>query len=117
METTRGQKEADAVIRLRRSARLQLVPELAPYEIAVGALCAAHVGKIVVVKVNRNVLMGPLMSLPSKSVSKPLLVLRVGEFSKALHPGDVVTVVPSDHKVTITVSKKPLTVARDGRID
>lgn len=52
----------------------------------------------------RNVLTGPLMWVPSASMTKPLLVLQVGDFPVALHPTAVVLTVPDGCKATITVT-------------
>ncbi|MBY6388893.1 hypothetical protein HG717_34050 [Rhodococcus erythropolis] len=91
---------------VRRSRRLQPVPELGPYEINVGALSTAHVGQIIAVRRGRNTLTGPLLFPPAKSVTKPLLVLRLGEFSVALHPAAAVMVVPEGYKTTITIAPR-----------
>lgn len=91
---------------VRRSRRLQPVPELGPYEINVGALSATHVGQIIAVRRGRNTLTGPLLFPPAKSMTKPLLVLRLGEFSVALHPAAAVMVVPEGYKTTITIAPR-----------
>lgn len=39
-------------------------------------------------------------------MTKPFLVLRVGDFDVALHPGAAVMVIPEDYKATITVGPK-----------
>lgn len=46
------------------------------------------------------------MNTPAESMTKPFLVLRVGDFDVALHPGAVVMVVPEDYKATITIGPK-----------
>jgi len=46
------------------------------------------------------------MLAPTESMTKPLLVLRVGDFDVALHPGAVVMVIPDNYKATITVAPK-----------
>lgn len=87
-----------------RPRRLQAVPDLGPYEINVGALSSHHVGLTVIVVRKHNTLTGRLMYVPSESMTKPLLVLQLSDFSTALHPADVVTVVPENYKATITVA-------------
>lgn len=89
---------------IQRPSRLQPVPELGPYEINAGALSATHVGNIIAVRRGRNTLTGPLLCPPSKSMTKPLLVLQLGDFSVALHPAAAVMVVPDDYKTTITIA-------------
>lgn len=91
---------------LPRPRRLQPVADLGPYEINVGALSARHVGLTIAVRRVRNILTGPLMHTPAESMTKPFLVLRVGDFDVALHPGAVVMVIPEDYKATITVGPK-----------
>ncbi|WP_141245022.1 hypothetical protein [Mycobacterium avium] len=91
---------------LLRPRRLQPVADLGPYEINVGALSARHVGLTIAVRRGRNILTGPLMHPPAESMTKPFLVLRVGDFDVALHPGAVVMVIPEDYKATITVGPK-----------
>jgi hypothetical protein len=88
---------------IQRPKRLQAVPDLGPYEINVGALSSTHVGLIIAVRRGRNTLTGPLLYPPSKSVTKPLLVLQLGQFTVALHPAAAVMVVPEGYKVTITI--------------
>lgn len=92
---------------LQRPRRLQPVADLVgPCEINVGALSARHVGLTIAVRRGRNILTGPLIHTPAKSMTKPFLVLRVGDFDVALHPGAVVMVVPEDYKATITIGPK-----------
>lgn len=91
---------------IQRPRRLQPVPDLGPYEINVGALSATHVGHIIAVRRGRNILTGPLIYPPSKSVTKPLLVLYLGDFPVALHPAAAVMVVPDGYKTTITIAPK-----------
>lgn len=88
---------------IQRPKRLQAVPDLGPYEINVGALSSTHVGLIIAVRRGRNTLTGPLLYPPSKSVTKPLLVLQLGQFTVALHPAAAVMVVPEGYKATITI--------------
>ena len=87
--------------------RLQLVPELGPYEINVGALSSVHVGLTVAVRQGRNTLTGPVMYVPAESMTKPLLVLRLGIFDVALHPAATVMVVPVGYKATVVIAPKP----------
>lgn len=89
---------------IRRSRRLQPVADLGPYEINVGALSSVHIGLTVALRRGRNTLTGPLMNLPAKSVTKPLLVLRLGDFDAALHPATAVMVVPEGYRTTITIA-------------
>jgi hypothetical protein len=89
-----------------RIPRLRAVPDLGPYEINVGALSSHHVGLIVAVRRGRNILTGPLSYPPSESQTKPFLVLHLGDFSTALHPAQVVMVIPDGYKATITVAPK-----------
>lgn len=89
-----------------RPKRLQAVADLGPYEINVGALSARHVGLTVAVRRRRNTLTGPLLHPPSKSMTKPLLVLQVGDFQVALHPSAAVMVIPEDYRATITIAPK-----------
>lgn len=84
--------------------RLQAVPELGPYEINVGALTSRHVGLTIAVRRGRNTVTGPLSYKPAPSMTKPLLVCRLGDFDVALHPAGAVLVVPEDYKVTITIA-------------
>lgn len=86
--------------------RLQAVPELGPYEIHVGALAKCHVGLTIVVRRGRNLLTGPLLYVPAASQVPPKLVLQVGDFSVALHPANVVMVIPTDYKATVSVSPR-----------
>lgn len=86
--------------------RLQAVVDPEPYEINVGALRASHVGLTVVVRRGRNILTGPLMGLPDESMTRPLRVLQLGTFRVALHPGQVVMVIPDGYKATITVAPR-----------
>lgn len=86
--------------------RLQAVVDPQPYEINVGALTASHVGLTVAVRRGRNILTGPLMGHPTESMTKPLLVLQLGDFQVALHPGQVVMVIPDGYKATITVAAR-----------
>lgn len=86
--------------------RLQAVVDPGHYEINVGALAEAHVGLIIVVRRGRNILTGPLMGPPTTSMSAPLLVLHLGGFPVALHPGQVVMVIPDHYKATITVAPR-----------
>lgn len=44
------------------------------------------------------------MNLPAKSVTKPLLVLRLGDFDAALHPATAVMIVPDGYRATITIA-------------
>lgn len=86
--------------------RLQAVVDPEPYEINVGALTASHVGLTVAVRRGRNILTGPLMDRPTESMTTPLLVLQLGTFQVALHPGQVVMVIPDGYKATITVAPR-----------
>lgn len=90
-----------------RPRRLKSVADLGPYEVNVGALCSRHVGLIVAVRRGRNILTGPLMYPPAESQTRPLLVLRLGDFNVALHPCAAVMVIPDDYRATITVVPKP----------
>lgn len=54
----------------------------------------------------RNILAGPLMYPPTDSMTKPLLVLRVGDFNVALHPTADVLVIPDGGKAVITVTPR-----------
>jgi hypothetical protein len=83
---------------------LRSVDELGPSEVHVGALASRHVGLMVVVRRGRNVLAGRLMGVPSASMTKPLLVLQVGDFPVALDPTAVVLTVPDGCKATVTVT-------------
>lgn len=98
---------------MNRRPALIPVGDLGPSEVHVGALGSQHQGLTVIVRRVRNVLTGPLMGLPSPSVTRPLLVLQVGDFRVALHPTASVLVVPEGGKAVITL--KPQTVpARPG---
>lgn len=90
-----------------RPKRLKAVADLGPYEINVGALSKHHVGLTVAVRRGRNLITGPLRYEPTESMTKPLLVLAVGDVSVALHSADVVMVIPDDYRATITVAPKP----------
>ncbi|OHU47279.1 hypothetical protein BKG82_26885 [Mycobacteroides chelonae] len=94
-----------------RGRGLHAVSELRPYEVHVGALTDQHVGLTVAVRRGLNVLTGPLDGVPTESMTRPLLVLDVGDFSVALHPTAVVTVVPDNARLTITVAPKRKAVA------
>lgn len=83
--------------------RLKAVADLGPYEINVGALSAFHVGKLVAVRSERNTLIGRLRNVPLESVTKTALVVRLGDYSTALHPADVVIVVPDGYKATVVI--------------
>ena len=91
-------------MKLEPPRRLQVVADPGPYEIHVGALSSVHVGLTMAVRRGRNILTGPLMYPPAESMTKPLLVLQLGDFRVALHPATAVMVVPDDYKATITVS-------------
>lgn len=86
--------------------RLQAVVDPEPYEINVGALTASHVGLTVAVRRGRNILTGPLMGRLTESMTTPLLVLQLGTFQVALHPGQVVMVIPAGYRATITVAPR-----------
>lgn len=77
--------------------RLKAVADLGPYEI--------NVGKLVAVRSDRNTLTGRLQSVPLESVTKPALVVRLGDYSTALHPADVVIVVPDGYKATVVIEQ------------
>ncbi|MCT7372675.1 hypothetical protein [Mycolicibacterium llatzerense] len=87
--------------------QLRAVAELAPHEVHVGALDSHHVGLTLMVRRGRTVLVGPLISLPAPSMTKPLLVLQIGEFRVAMHPTAAVAVVPNGCKATINVTPRP----------
>lgn len=89
---------------VNRHPVLRPVGDLGPYEVHVGALGVHYVGVTVVVQRGRNILTGPLMELPAESMTKPLLVLRVGDFSVALHPTTSVLVVPHGCQAVVTLT-------------
>lgn len=91
---------------IRLPKRLHAVPELGPYDIHVGALCARHIGLTVAARRGRNTLTGPLMFPPTESRTKPLLVLHLGDFAVALHPAATVIVVPENFQATIVIAPK-----------
>ncbi len=91
----------------RRARPLKAVPELGPHEIHVSQLSTVHVGLIVALRRGRNTLTGPLDGVPVPSMTKPLLVLRVGTFSAAMHPADTVLVVPTGYTATIVIGPDP----------
>lgn len=91
-------------MRLNLGRRLRSVPELGPFEINVGALSDVHVGKLIALALKRNTLTGRLMHVPMQSMGdKRLLVVQLGDFSRALHASDVVMVVPDSHKATVVI--------------
>lgn len=99
------------------TGHLRPVDELGPSEIHAGALAAHHVGLTVIVRRGSTVLAGRLMAVPTASMTKPLLVLRVGDFQVALHPTAVVSTVPDGAKANITVApRKTPTPRRRGTI-
>lgn len=100
-----------AAKRAGRGRGLHALSELQPYEVHVGALADKHVGLTVAVRRGRNVLTGPLDGVPTESMTTPLLVLDVGEFSVALHPTETVTVVPDNAQLIITLTPKSKTAA------
>lgn len=87
--------------------QLRAVAELAPYEVHVGALDHHHVGLTLMVRRGRTLLVGRLKHVPAKSMTKPLLVLQIGEFHVAMHPTAAVAVVPDGCKATINVTPRP----------
>lgn len=51
------------------------------------------------------------------SIHPSLLVLRIGQFTTAVHPTHPVTVAPQDHQLTVTARPNPVQqriAARDG---
>lgn len=87
--------------------RLQSVPDLGPYEIHVGALSKHHVDQTMVVRQRRNLLTGPLLSVPTQSMGNPsLLVVQIGDFSTALHPSTVVMIIPDGYQATVSVAQR-----------
>lgn len=89
---------------MNRRSPLRPVDDLGPSEVHVGALGPQHQGLTVVVRRGRNVLTGPLIGTPSASMTKPLLVLQVGDFRVALQPTASVLVVPDGGKAVITLT-------------
>lgn len=86
--------------------QLRAVAELAPHQVHVGALDSHHVGLTLLVRRGRTALSGPLISLPAKSMTEPLLVLQIGEFRVAMHPTASATVVPDGCKATLNVTSR-----------
>lgn len=97
---------------MNRCSALRPVGDLGPCEVHVGALGVQHVGVTVVVRRGRNIVTGPLMGIPSESMTTPLLVLQVGDFPVALHPTESVLVVPDGSKAVITLTpQQPVTAS------
>lgn len=94
------------MITIKSPRRLKAVADLGPYEINVGALSERHVGLTVAVAWKHNTLTGRLMSVPLESRTKPLLVLRLGDFSTALHPSAAVNVIPDGYRATVVIEKR-----------
>jgi hypothetical protein len=87
--------------------RLRVLPDLGLYEIHVGALCGVHVGKLIVITHRHATIVGRLDQVPAPSLTKPLLVVELGErHTLALHPSKVVKVVPDSHKATVVVEPR-----------
>lgn len=93
-----------AAKRAARGRGLHALSELQPYEVHVGALADKHVGLTIAIRRGRNVLTGPLDGVPTESMTTPLVVLDVGDFSVALHPTATVTVVPDNARLVITLA-------------
>lgn len=86
--------------------RLRVLPELGPYEVHVGALTKAHVGKLVALTRKRATVVGRLDHVPMESLTKPLLIVQLGDYRTPLHPSEVVMVIPDSHKATVIVEPR-----------
>lgn len=103
------------MIQMKAAPKLRLVPALDHYEINVGALNQAHVGRTVAVKTGAAVVAGPLESITESAISgKARLILRihgggtVGSLALGLHPSHPVTILPREHTLTMTFTPKPI---------
>jgi hypothetical protein len=101
------------VIGTRTRPRLQLVPELDHYETHVGSLNNTHIGRTVAVNTGVAVVAGELESITESAVcGKARLILRIrggatlGSLSLGLHPSHPATILPRDHKLTVTIAPK-----------
>lgn len=102
----RTSRKVDEMLTVKFPPRLRVVPELSAYELNVGALTDAHRGRTVVVQHN-GVVVASKLDFLAESVHEPLIVLQLGDLRLALHPAEVVTVVPREHKVTLTITEQP----------
>lgn len=100
-------------MRIPSAPRLRAVPELDHYETHVGALNDTHIGRTVAVSTGTAVVAGPLDSIQESALrGKAHLILTVrcggtvGWLPLGLHPSHPVTVLPRDHKLTVTVTPK-----------
>jgi len=100
-------------MRVQRGRRLRPVPELGHYETHVGALNSTHIGRSIAVHTGEAVVAGRLHSVyESALMGKARLVVTiwcggtVGGLQLGLHPSHPVTVLPRDHKLTLSITPK-----------
>lgn len=85
---------------------LRAVGTLEPFEVNVGALSKSHLGMVVGAKWRGVSIAGRMRSLPQPSMTRPLLVVEFGDGLRiAMHPGDVVLVVPEGYRASIAIER------------
>lgn len=98
----------------KRAPRLRALPDLDHYEIHVGSLTSTHINRTIAIRTASAVITGPLASIGESTIdggARVLLRIRtdstIGELTLGLHPAHLVTVLPSDHTLTVAIAPKP----------
>jgi hypothetical protein len=88
---------------------LRPVGELQPFEVNVGSLSESHLNMVVGVRWQGMSIAGRMCQLPTPSLTRPLLIVRLGDRGQlplALHPADAVLIVPEGHRAAIVISPR-----------
>lgn len=109
---------------LKLAPHLRSLPDLKEHEVTAAQLAtngieaagvpslyqSDHLGRVIAVRQGEAFLAGPLRGV-TDSVESPLLILRIGQFTTAVHPSHPVTVAPDGYRLTITAQPKTVTPA------
>lgn len=99
---------------LKLARKLQSLPDLGTHQVAASQLAtngmdgnciyqSNHIGRIVAVRRRETYIVGPLRSVMD-SMTPPLLVLGIGDFTTAVHPTHPVTVAPEGCRLKVVAS-------------
>lgn len=99
-------------MKLQLAPRLRALPDLGTHEITASQLAtngmdgnpiyqSDHIGRIIAVRQGDSIVAGRLRSVTDSS-TEPLLVLRIGDFTTAVHPTHPVTVAPDGYRLSVT---------------
>ena len=103
-------------MRLKLAPHLKPLPDLGTHEITASQLAtngmdencsyqSDHIGRTVAVRVRGTIVAGKLEAV-TDSVIAPLLILRIGDFSAAIHPAHPVMVAPEGYRLTVTATTR-----------